>query len=81
MAIPLLILRVQKPKRQGDKTMNRTIVTHYHTNRISSERTHEDIIDVNFDDIRIFISFEQGRDLISRVAVALATPFKGASDE
>lgn len=50
-------------------------VTQYTTKRVSSKRTHEETIDINVDNNRIFLSDKLARDLIGMMHEALATPF------
>jgi hypothetical protein len=52
-------------------------ITVYHVNDIASSRTHEDVIDLNFngEQLRIFLTITQAKELIEKMHGAIYQPF------
>lgn len=52
----------------------RVDVTMYAVDKVDSHRTHEDGIDIELDNTRVFLTDELGSKLAAAIMVSLATP-------
>ena len=61
--------------------MGNISICQYAVEKVTSNRTHANGIDVNFDGTRIFLNDEQGKSLIELLIRALVETFKEPTNE